>query len=425
MNIAIAPVRTRNSCDVAVVGAGPYGLAAAAHLRAAGVETRIFGEPMSFWRANMPHGMKLRSPWVATHIAHPRGGLSLDDYYREAGLELPKLLPLENFVNYGLWFQQRIASDLDRRKIARIDASETGFRLTLGDGDVIFARRVVMAAGLLGHEYRPPEFDNLPRALVSHSSEHTDSTRYRGKRVAVIGRGQSATDSAALLHEAGVEVEIISRGHLEWNADPQSRGSWRRGVRAMLGDRLIPPSQVGPFPYSWLNEAPGVIHRLPQRTRDAWNERSLRPTAITWLRDRLKHVPLHGGQRILGAQTDGDGVVLALEGATRRFDHVLLATGYRTDVGKMPMLAPQLRARIARHGGLPRLSARFESSVPGLHFIGASAVASFGPLLRFIAGAGFAARRIARVAGRGRKVPVEAIPFFKAQELPLAAGGRD
>ena len=194
MNIAIAPVRTCNTCDVAIVGAGPYGLAAAAHLRAAGVETRIFGEPMSFWRSNMPHGMKLRSPWVATHFAHPHTGFSLDDYYREAGLELPKLLPLTNFVDYGLWFQHRIAPDLDRRKIARIDASEHGFRLALSDGDVVFARRVVMAAGLLGHEYRPPEFDNLPRALVSHSSEHTDSTRYRGKRVAVIGRGQSATE---------------------------------------------------------------------------------------------------------------------------------------------------------------------------------------------------------------------------------------
>ena len=425
MNIAIAPVHTRNTCDVAIVGAGPYGLAAAAHLRAAGVETRIFGEPLSFWRSNMPHGMKLRSPWVATHFAHPHDGFSLDDYYREAGLEVPKLLPLTNFVDYGLWFQHRIAPDLDRRKITRIDAIETGFRLALSDGDVVFARRVVMAAGLLGHEYRPPEFDNLPRALVSHSSEHTDSTRYRGQRVAVIGRGQSATESAALLHETGVEVEIFSRGHLEWNADPQTRGSFRRGVRAMLGDRLIPPSQVGPFPYNWLNEAPGVIHRLPQRTRDALNERSLRPTAITWLRDRLKHVPVHGGQRILGAQTDGEGIALALEGATRRFDHVLLATGYRIDVGKMAMLAPQLRARIARHGGLPRLSAQFESSVPGLHFIGASAVASFGPLLRFIAGAGFAARRLARVAGRGRKVPAEAIASFDVQELPLAAGGRD
>ncbi len=62
----------------------------------------------------------------------------------------------------------------------------------------------------------------------------------------------------------------------------------------------------------------------------------------------------------------------------------------------MDILVPQLRSRIVRHAGSPVLSGGFESSVEGLHFIGASAVASFGPLLRFIAGAGFAARRIAQ-----------------------------
>ena len=126
MNIAIAPVRTCNTCDVAIVGAGPYGLAAAAHLRAAGVETRIFGEPMSFWRSNMPHGMKLRSPWVATHFAHPHAGFSLDDYYREAGLDAAetaaarKLRRLRHLVS-----ATAIAPDLDPRKIARIDAQRT------------------------------------------------------------------------------------------------------------------------------------------------------------------------------------------------------------------------------------------------------------------------------------------------------------
>lgn len=89
---------------------------------------------------------------------------------------------------------------------------------------------------------------------------------------------------------------------------------------------------------------------------------------------------------------------MTLDSGTRRVDHVLLATGYRIDVDKMSILDPLLRGRIARHGDLPVLSAGFESSIAGLHFTGASAVASFGPLLRFIAGAGFAARRITRSA---------------------------
>ena len=401
MNIAVNPALASDACAVAIIGAGPYGLAAAAHLRAANIPIRIFGEALSFWRANMPSGMKLRSPWVATHIADPRGCLTLDDYYRQAGMAVPKLLPVENFIDYGLWFQQRVAPDLDTRAVRRVAAIDGGFRLLLEDGDSVFAKRVVMATGLLGHQYRPAQFDGLPRALVSHSCEHTDSERYRGKRVAVIGRGQSACESAALLHEAGAEVEIICRGNLVWNADPGKRSMLRKAVRAMLGSALIPPSQVGPFPYNWVNEAPGIIRHFPQETRDRWNEINLRATAILWLRPRLKDVAVDQGRSILAARKIGDGISLTFDNATKRFDHVLLATGYRIDVDKMRMLEPRLREQIARHGRLPILNGGFESNVRGLHFVGAAAVGSFGPLLRFIAGAGFAARRITGAALRG------------------------
>jgi hypothetical protein len=258
-----------------------------------------------------------------------------------------------------------------------------------------------MAAGLLGHAYRPAQFDGLPRALVSHSCEHTDSECYRGKRMAVIGRGQSACESAALLHEAGADVEIICRGNLVWNADPGQRSLPRKAVRALLGNMLIPPSQVGPFPYNWVNEVPGIIQHFPQQTRDRWNELNLRATAILWLRPRLQDVPVDQGRSILAARRAGDGVSLTLDSATKRFDHVLLATGYRVDVDKISMLEPKLRDKIARHGGQPVLNSGLESSVPGLHFVGAAAVASFGPLLRFIAGSAFAARRVTRAVLRG------------------------
>ena len=417
MTIAITPIRAHERCDVAIVGAGPYGLAAAAHLRAADVPIRIFGDPLSFWRGNMPAGMKLRSPWVATHIAAPDGRYLLDDYYREAGLDIPKLLPVEKFIDYGRWFQERVAPDLDTRAVTRIEKRDEGFCLVLDDGLEFFARRVVMATGLLGHEYRPPAFDGLPRELVFHSCEHTSSQPYRGKRIAVIGRGQSACESAALLHEAGAEVEIICRGTLVWNADPAQRSSLRQTVRALLGDRLIPPSQVGPFPYNWVNEVPGVIQHFPQDRRDRWNEKNLRATAILWLRPRLTDVPVDQRRSILDAQRDGDGVALTLDSGRKRFDHVLLATGYRIDVEKMELFPPALRDRIARHGGLPVLSGDFESSVPGLHFIGASAVGSFGPLLRFIAGAGFAARRVTRLAQRELEL---ADRFVDAPSIALA-----
>ena len=402
MNIAFNPVRSHD-CDVAIIGAGPYGLAVAAHLRAAKIPIRVFGEALSFWRQNMPAGMKLRSPWIATHIADPAGRHQLDDYYREAGMEIPKLLPVESFTYYGRWFQQRVVPDLDSRAVVHVAKLDDGFRLALEDGESFFARHVVMATGLLGHEYRPAQFDGLPRALVSHSCEHTDSERYRGKRVAVIGRGQSACESAALLHEAGADVEIICRGDLVWNADPDERGSLRKTVRAVLGNMLIPPSQVGPFPCNWANETPGLLRRLTQGQRDRWNEYNLRATAILWLRPRLRDIPVSQRRHILGARRDGDRIAVTLDNGTRHFDHVLLATGYRIDVDRMSILQEPVRRHIVRHRGLPVLSGGFESSVEGLHFVGASAVASFGPLLRFIAGAGFAARRITRAVIRAKR----------------------
>jgi thioredoxin reductase len=394
MNVRVNPVFSDNCCEVAIIGAGPYGLAVAAHLRAARVRVHIFGETMSFWRQHMPRGMQLRSPWIATHIAHPRGDYLLDDYFDEIYLPYPELLPIENFITYGDWFQAHVAPDLDTRTVIRVEACDQGFYLILDDGERVLAKRVVVATGLLDHEHRPSEFDGLPRSLVSHSSEHTDSERFRGRRVVVIGGGQSACESAALLHEAGADVEIICRGNLLWNGDPATRGALRKMVRPLLKSALIPPSQVGPFPFNWLVESPGIIRHLSQDARDRLNMHCLRATAILWLRSRLRGIPVSEGRRIINARRDGDRIALTLDDGSRHIDHVLLATGYRIDVKQIRFLDPKLRERIARHDGSPVLSGGFESSVSGLHFVGASAVASFGPLLRFIAGTAFAARRI-------------------------------
>jgi len=426
MNIAVHRGRSGDDCDVAIIGAGPYGLAAAAHLRAVNVSIRVFGEAMSFWRQNVPNGMKLRSPLIATNIANPFDRYRLDDYFGEAGLPLPDLLPVENFIDYGMWFQEHVAPDLDARAVVQVTAVDGGFRLVLNDGDNLYAKRVVMATGLLNHEHRPVQFDGLPRVLVSHSCEHTDSGCFRGRHVAVIGRGQSACESAALLHEAGANVEIICRGRLLWNGDPDKRGMLRKTLRSLLGDALIPPSQVGPFPFNWLVEVPSIIRHFSEQSRDRLNRHCLRPTAALWLRSRLQDVAVNEGGRILDARRDGDRIALTLDNGTRRVDHVLLATGYRIDLEKIAILDPRLRSRIARRDGLPILSAGFESSVAGLHFVGSFAVASFGPLLRFIAGAGFAAQRIARSAiGHGR---ISSFPensrrdwFRRKAPLPLAA----
>ncbi|MGP0093920.1 MAG: NAD(P)-binding domain-containing protein [Xanthobacteraceae bacterium] len=385
-----------DDCEVAVIGAGPYGLAAAAHLRGAGVCTVVFGDAMSFWRQNMPKGMRLRSAWHASHIDDPDHALSLDIYAQERRLEPRHNLPLEEFVRYGDWFQGRAVPDLDPRKAARIERLERGFRIRLEDGDHVNAGRVIVATGLANQDFRPAAFAGTPAALVSHTSEHADFARFGGQSVAVIGRGQSAAESAVLLSEAGAKVELVSRGEVRWLGSRQC--AERIGGEPFWHPNkiLTAPSGVGPFPLNWLNEAPGIVRRLPASVRQLTNARSTRAGAAAWLLPRAAAIRFNPGRSVVDVQASGGRITLHLDNGAETFDHVLLATGYRVDLARLGLLKGLLGA-VRCVDGAPMLGAGFESSMPRLHFIGASAIASYGPLMRFIAGCGFTAREVTKL----------------------------
>jgi hypothetical protein len=385
-----------DACEVAVIGAGPYGLAVAAHLRSAQIGTRVFGRPLSFWREHMPQGMRLRSPWIATHIADPDKKLSLDVFARQAGLPARDQLPIEHFVQYGDWFARQAVPDLDQRKVLRVEYGQPGFRLVLEDEEVVHARRVVVAMGLANQDFRPPQFVGVEPALVSHTCEHAALDKWRGKRVAVVGRGQSACESAALLQAAGSQVDLICRGEVRWIGVAPHEASDERDWRWHLRELLQSPSAVGPFPWSWLNELPGIERRLPRRLRSWIGARSLRAASTRWV--ALDGVQVLAGRAVRNVSARGKGVAVELDDGVREYDHVLLGTGYRIDIAKLGVLPPELISSVACMGGSPVLAAGFESSVPGLHFVGASAVDSHGPLMRFIAGAGYAGRSVTRCA---------------------------
>jgi hypothetical protein len=386
-------------CNVAVIGAGPYGLAVAAHLRAAGVETLAFGQAMEFWRNNMPTGMRLRSPWRATHIADPDNALSLDVYAGKVGITATAQLPIAEFLRYGAWFQSRAVPDLDPRRVVEVGPGTNGFRLVLADGSVVKARRVVVAVGLANQNFRPAPFDGLPSGLASHSSDHVDFAAFRHKRVSVIGRGQSACESAVLLAENGAEVELVSRGEVHWIGSQAKQDDLVRKLRKAL----MAKSEVGPFPFDWLADSPGLLRLFPDALRCRVATRCLRPAASAWLRPRATDVRFSPGRQVVGARAVAGRLELRFGDASSSVvDHVVLATGYRIDIARLAFLAPDLLARIERIDGSPRLSAGFESTVRGLHFIGSSAVRSFGPLMRFIAGSGYAARSVTQSALAGR-----------------------
>jgi Pyridine nucleotide-disulphide oxidoreductase len=378
-------------CDVALVGAGPYALSTAAFLRRIGAEVRVFGKPMGFWES-MPVRMFLRSYWSASSIADPDRSLSLDHYEASLGRPIPSPLPLQDFVAYGQWFQRRAVPDVDTRRVTRVArARDEGFLLALDDGEPLRAHRVIVAAGIAPFAWRPPVFDGLDRDLVSHSSEHRLFDEFRGLSVLVIGAGQSALESAALLHEAGAEVEVLVRSR----AIQFLRGERLYSRAGVLSDLLYPPHGVGPPGLNVVMGTPSIYRKLPRALSVPLAQRSIRPAGAAWLRPRLADVKITTGHSVTSAATGAGHVRLRLEdGSERTAERLLLGTGYRVDVRRYAFLDAALINAIQTVDGYPVLSQAFESSVEGLHFLGAAAAASAGPGMRFVSHTGPAAAAI-------------------------------
>src|SRR5208283_2593996 len=387
----------KTSSDVVIIGAGPYGLSAAAHLRTiVGLEVRLFGEPMTFWDRNMPVGMFLRSNWSATQIADPESALTLEAFQAANKVSVSAPVPLKDFVEYGLWYQRQVVPDLDRRNIIRVESHPKGFRVTLDDGEVLYSRRVIVATGIGAFVRRPPEFRDMPIELVSHSSQHRDFTKFAGKNVLIIGGGQSALESGALLHESGAEVEVISRAsHINWLGGWASK-TLHKSLGKFTRDLLYAPTDVGPAGISQVVARPDLLRLLPRELQDKLRKRAVRPAGARWLVDRLKNVPVRLGRSVVSVSA-GDRVKVRLDdGTDRTVDHILLGTGYRVDVSKYNFLALDLAQSIDRFNGFPKLGRGLETSVPGLHIVGAPAAWSFGPLMQFVSGARYTSRALLR-----------------------------
>jgi FAD-dependent urate hydroxylase len=336
--------------------------------------------------------MLIRSPWVASSFAGSGSGLTLDDYERSLAKPLPRRLPLEHFIGYGDWFQRRTCSSVDLRTVARISTNGSGFMLRLADGEPLVARRVVIAAGIERFAVRPRVFDELPSELAMHTTQLAEPRALSGSRVIVVGGGQSALESAALLHEEGAQVKVLIRGpRVHWLLRSQ-----RLHTLGPLKRLLYAPSDIGPAGLSRLVTFPDAFARIPRHTRERLDRRAIRPAGSGWLVPRLSEVPIETGVEVLSARSNGRSVSLRLSsGQSHVADHLVLGTGFRLDLLRYPFLGHELARTIRCVNGYPVLSRSFESSVRGLYFVGAIAAGTFGPLLRFVAGADFAARRVA------------------------------
>lgn len=392
--------------DVVVMGAGPYGLSTAAHLLGKGLNVAIFGKPMELWRSYMPKGMLLRSYWWATDLSDPQKQFGLERYLtQEKGIPVFDPVPGETIAEYGLWFQKNVVPNVDETFIQTIEKRADHFEVTLVDGRVMTCASVVMAPGLQPYVYRAPEYDHLPKELISHTAELHTFDHLAGKKVVMIGGGQSALESSALAYESGVQMELVSRKALVWIKSAAGFPTQRT-----LLERIKSP-KAG-IAAGWFNKIeetfPYSFQRLPRSAKD----RFLRgiaahgPMGSAWLRPRLiGKVPLHEETIVQEAREANGGVLLTLSNnQSIQADHVILATGYRLDISRLSMLGSSLLPQIQEYQGSPVLSSHFETSVPGLYFVGFSSHKSCGAYYRFVVGTGAAAQRVAAAVARRARV---------------------
>lgn len=382
--------------DVAIIGAGPYGLSLAAHLRARGVKYRIFGDPMRFWR-DMPVGVNLKSLAFATNIAVPKRGYAFPQWCVDHGLEDFEPCTMQSFASYGCEMQRRFVPDVEEIFVTNVVMRNRKFEVTLASGERFCSRKVAVCTGLSGLAHVPSVLRNLGQDRMRHTFDISDYSEFRNKTVAVIGAGASAIEAGALVHEAGGSSEVFVRGQeaVFHGRAPRVRPLWERIKN--------PTTVLGTSRRSWvLQQLPLLVHLLPRERRTRFVKGYLGPASPWWIQDRvLGKVPIHGRHELIEAGSSGNRVQLKFrdgEGHTRAVDvdFVIAGTGYDVDVARLAYLDPEMVRRIHRVERSPALNIHFESSVPGLHFIGPLSFMCFGPLFRFVAGAEVAAPRLAR-----------------------------
>lgn len=310
-------------------------------------------------------------------------------------------MPIEGFIQYGLWFQKKAVPDLDRRAIELIETDTNGFRLVTNDGEVVKAKKVVIATGIAPFAWMPPEFRQSPRAFVSHASEHKDFRTFARKQVIVVGGGQSALESAALLHESGAQVEVVTRAaRIHWLQGSLSKALHHR-MGKLTSQLLYAPTDVGPAGLSQLMARPDLLRRLPRGLQNRLRARAVRPAGARWLVKRLQSTPIRFETSLESITEAGDRISCRLsDGTDRAVDHVLCGTGYKVDIANYRFLSRALLKSIACRNGYPELQRGLETSVPGLHILGAPAAWSFGPLMQFVSGTHYAGRSLARSIAR-------------------------
>jgi len=304
---------------------------------------------------------------------------------------------MASFADYGIWMQKKFVPEVEPMTVVRVARDEGSFAVSVENGMTVKARHVVIATGLSYLASTPRHLQHLGPNVLKHTSVLSDFSEFKGRRVAIIGGGASAIESGALVHEAGGKPEIFVR---ESDVIIYERTPRQRSLR----DRILQPTSAignGAVPFA-MATFPLLTYMLPDARRLRLLNGFVPPSAPWWIRDRvLNIVPMLTQHLIVAAKELDGGVRLTIrtaDGSERDqdFDNLILGTGYEKDVARLAFLDAGIRNDISLIEKAPALSMNFESSVKGLYFVGPMSELSFGPISRFVAGAGFAARSLSR-----------------------------
>jgi FAD-dependent urate hydroxylase len=364
--------------DLLVVGAGPYAYSAAAFAGDKGIDVRVVGQPMAFWREHMPADMYLRSgtDW---HL-DASGEHTFAAYFEDRGLRPEELdpIPIATFLDYTEWFRERKSLDVDQRLVSALVKHDDVFEATMDDGSVITADKVLAAPGIAHFLNLPSWYADVPPEHRAHTSQLVSFDELAGARVVIIGGRQSAYEWAALLCDHGAEhVDVVHR-----HSTPKfAKVSWA------FVDEYVDATLANPG--FWRMLSPEQRQAI---TAQFWQVGRL--TLEPWLVPRLQPdvVTSHPGCEVVDvAARDGALALTLSDRTTLTADHVTFACGYAADLGRVPYLAGVLDS-VSVTDGFPDLTEGFETSLAGLYVTGFSSTRDFGPFFGFTKGCPSSAR---------------------------------